>query len=136
MFYKCISTVFAVVSYFLANCAFVFQLSIWPVLCTTNSYKEKFVIFMLDSARQWPVEGGTHQCRISCPFIDQFISHQSHVRRNPHQLQLNSVLGQSSSIIVYIQGRTGHSSNATLVAGTFTIFHTKCQENGGFLGAF
>jgi hypothetical protein len=36
---------------------------------------------------------------------------------------------KNSSSIIY-QGRTGHSSNATLVAGAFTISHTKCQNNG------
>jgi hypothetical protein len=28
------------------------------------------------------------------------------------------------------QGRTGHSSNAMLVAGVFTISHTKCLKKG------
>jgi hypothetical protein len=29
-----------------------------------------------------------------------------------------------------VQGRTGHSSYAKLVAGAFTISHTKCQKRG------
>jgi hypothetical protein len=29
-----------------------------------------------------------------------------------------------------VQGRTGHKSNATLVAGAFTISNTKCQKRG------
>jgi hypothetical protein len=30
------------------------------------------------------------------------------------------------------KGRTGHSSNATLVAGSFTISHTKLRKEGPF----
>jgi hypothetical protein len=35
------------------------------------------------------------QCHLSCPLIDQFISHQPHVRRNPHQLHLNLAQAQA-----------------------------------------
>jgi hypothetical protein len=43
----------------------------------------------------WSVEDRAFQRRLSCPVIDQFIFHQSHVKRNPHQLHLNSVLAQA-----------------------------------------
>jgi hypothetical protein len=35
-----------------------------------------------------------------------------------------------SVIISKVQGRTGHSSNAMLVVGVFTISHTKCLKRG------
>jgi hypothetical protein len=40
-------------------------------------------------------KNGTFQYHPSCPLVDQFIYHQSHVRWNPHQLHLNSVLAQA-----------------------------------------
>jgi hypothetical protein len=43
------------------------------------------------------VEDGAFQWRLSCSIIDQFISHQSYLRWNAHQLHLNSVLAQASA---------------------------------------
>jgi hypothetical protein len=43
------------------------------------------------------LEIARRQCHLSCPLIDQFISHQPHVRRYPHQLHLNFVLAQAQA---------------------------------------
>jgi hypothetical protein len=46
-------------------------------------------------------------------------------KRNTLIMSFEIISGEHS-----VQGRTGHSSYAKLVAGAFTISHTKCQKRG------
>jgi hypothetical protein len=75
--------------------------------------------------------------------------HERISSENSHKCELNKILcvctkikkkieikEKSFDFMSYFQGRSGHSGNAKLVAGAFTISHTKCLNFGGFLDFF